>query len=135
MYLVNYIVTEVLRLLVGETMELTELAAIERALPPSYFVNVPGVGCRVDYYGIDDLLSEEERNLRDRVRAFCDQEVIPVIADYWERGQFPFALVPRLATLGIAGGTNRGYGCPGMSYVGLGQIAAELARGDGGLSV
>src|SRR6266436_1854043 len=83
-----------------------------------------------DFYLMDELLTEEERRIRDKVRAFCDTEVIPIINDYWERAEFPFALIPKLAALDIAGGSIQGYGCPGMSAVATGLIAQELARGD-----
>ncbi len=83
-----------------------------------------------DFYLMDELLTAEERSIRDKVRTFCDKEVIPIINDYWERAEFPFELVPRLATLNIAGGSIKGYGCPGMSAVASGLIALELARGD-----
>ena len=84
----------------------------------------------VDFYLMDELLTEEERSIRDKVRAFCDKEVIPVINDYWERAEFPFELIPRIAALNIAGGSIKGYGCPGMSVVATGLIMLELARGD-----
>src|SRR5579883_3337427 len=83
-----------------------------------------------DFYLMDELLSDEERQIRDKVRHFCDTEVIPIINDYWERAEFPFELVPKLAALHIAGGSIQGYGCPGMSVVASGLIALELARGD-----
>lgn len=83
-----------------------------------------------DFYLMDELLSSEERSIRNKVRAFCDKEVIPIINDYWERAEFPFELIPRLAALNIAGGSIHGYGCPGMSAVATGLIALELARGD-----
>ncbi len=86
-----------------------------------------------DFYLMDELLTEEERSVRNKVRAFCDNEVIPVINDYWERAEFPFDLVPKLAKLGIAGSDIHGYGCPGMSTVTSGLIALELARGDASL--
>ena len=86
-----------------------------------------------DFYKMDELLTDEERAVRDKVRAFCDREVIPVINDYWERAEFPFALIPKLAGLNIAGGSLQGYGCPGMSAVASGLIALELARGDASL--
>jgi glutaryl-CoA dehydrogenase len=88
----------------------------------------------MDYYRLDDRLSDDERELRDRVRAFADDEVVPVINDYWERAEFPFELVPKLAELGIAGTTISGYGCPGMSALGAGIVARELARGDGSVN-
>jgi glutaryl-CoA dehydrogenase len=87
-----------------------------------------------DYYLLDELLSPEERAIRDRVRAFADREVLPIINDYWERAEFPFELVPKLAELGIAGTTIEGHGCPGMSRLGAGIVARELARGDGSVN-
>jgi glutaryl-CoA dehydrogenase len=84
-----------------------------------------------DFYDLEELLEPEEIEIRDRVRAFCEKEVIPRINEYWERAEFPFELVPKLAELGIAGGTIEGYGCPGMSNVSAGLVAAELARADG----
>ena len=83
-----------------------------------------------DFYLMDELLTDEERRVRDKVRAFCDTEVIPVINDYWERAEFPFDLIPKFAQLGIAGSDIHGYGCPGTSMVTSGLIALELARGD-----
>src|SRR5579864_4252383 len=84
----------------------------------------------VDFYLMDELLTTEEQSVRNKVRAFCDKEVIPIINGYWERAEFPFELVPKLAALNIAGGSLQGYGCPGMSAVASGLIALELARGD-----
>src|SRR5947209_16761843 len=79
---------------------------------------------------MDELLTEEERSIREKVHAFCDKEVIPIINDYWERAEFPFELIPTIAALNIAGGSIKGYGCPGMSAVATGLIMLELARGD-----
>ena len=87
-----------------------------------------------DYYLVEELLTRREREVRDRVRAFCDREVIPVINDYCERGEFPFELVPKLAELRIAGGTIKGNGCPGLSPVAVGLVERELSRGDGSVS-
>jgi glutaryl-CoA dehydrogenase len=87
-----------------------------------------------DFFAMDDLLTEEDRAIRDRVRAFADDEVIPVANDYWERAQFPYELVPRYAALKVAGGTIQGYECPAMSAVAEGLVALELARGDGSFS-
>jgi glutaryl-CoA dehydrogenase len=83
-----------------------------------------------DFYLLYDLLTPEERAVRDTVHAFCNAEVIPIINDYWERAEFPFELIPKLARLGIAGSSIKGYGCPGLSAVASGLIALELARGD-----
>lgn len=87
-----------------------------------------------DFYLLDELLTDEEREVRDRVRAFCDREVIPVMNEYWDRAEFPFEMIPKFAELGIAGGSIEGYGCPGMSKLAEGLVAAELARGDGSLN-
>lgn len=87
-----------------------------------------------DLYRFDDLLSAEERDLRDRVRAFCERDVLPVINAFWERAAFPSELVPKLAALGVCGGTIEGYGCPGLSPLAAGLVSMELARGDGSLS-
>ena len=86
-----------------------------------------------DFYAVDDLLRPEEREIRDRVRTFCEKEVTPRINDYWERAEFPFELVPLMAELGIAGGTIQGYGCPGLSTVAAGLVGMELGRGDGSI--
>ena len=87
-----------------------------------------------DFFLVDELLTAKERALRNRVRRFCEAEVIPIINDYWERAEFPFELVPKLAALGIAGGTTRGYGCPGHSPLAMGLVGMELSRGDGSVS-
>jgi len=84
-----------------------------------------------DYYLIEELLTDEEREVRDKVRAFADREVIPIVNDYWDKAQFPFELVPKVAELNIAGTAIQGYGCPGMSQIASGLVAIEMARGDG----
>jgi glutaryl-CoA dehydrogenase len=87
-----------------------------------------------DYYLLDETLSEQERAIRDRVRAFADCEVLPIINAYWEKAEFPFELVPKLAALDIVGTTIEGHGCPGMSRLGAGVVARELARADGSVN-
>ena len=87
-----------------------------------------------DIYRLDARLTEEERAIRDKVRVFVDEEVRPVINDYWERAEFPFELVPKLAELGVAGTVIQGHGCPGMSRMAGAQVSLELARGDGSIN-
>lgn len=87
-----------------------------------------------DLFLLDELLSDEERAVRDRVRRFCDDEVLPVINDHWERAQFPFDLIPKLAQLGVCGGSFTGHGLPGLSPLAAGLVSMELARGDGSVS-
>lgn len=84
-----------------------------------------------DFYMLDALLSPDERMYRDRVRTFMDDEVVPIITPYWERGEFPFELLPKIAALGVTGGPIKGYGCPGLSQTTAGLVAMEMARGDG----
>ena len=92
------------------------------------------LGSAQDFFLLDETLSEQERAIRDRVRAFADREVVPIINDYWEKAEFPFALVPKLAELNVAGTTIAGHGCPGMSHLGAGVVARELARADGSVN-
>jgi glutaryl-CoA dehydrogenase len=87
-----------------------------------------------DLYLVEELLSGEEREIRDRLRAFCEREVTPIINDYWERAEFPFELVPKIAALDLAGGTIQGRGCPGMSAVAAGLVSMEWARCDGSVA-
>jgi glutaryl-CoA dehydrogenase len=55
-----------------------------------------------DYYLLEEMLSDEERAIRDKVRAFADREVIPIINDYWEKAEFPLEIIPKLAELNVA---------------------------------
>ncbi len=87
-----------------------------------------------DFYCLSDLLSDEERAIRDRVRTFCDETVAPIANDYWERAEFPAELIPDYRNLGVAGGHLSGHDCPGMSAVAEGLVACELARGDGSVA-
>jgi len=95
---------------------------------------VSGPEITSDYFLLDDELSAEERALRDRVRAFVETDILPVINDHWERAEFPSGLIPGLAGLGIIGSTIRGYGCPGLSRRAAGIVAREIARGDGSIN-
>ncbi len=84
----------------------------------------------VDFYLADSLLSDEERALRDRVRAFAEEHVRPVAREAWETAAFPDRLLPQLAAVGISGGTVAGYGCPALSPVAFGLATQELSRVD-----
>jgi glutaryl-CoA dehydrogenase len=87
----------------------------------------------VDYYGIEALLSEEERMVRDAVRDWVEAEFIPVVTEHHRAGTFPVDLIPRLGELGVFGATLKGYGCAGLNNVAYGLIMQELERGDSGL--
>ena len=87
----------------------------------------------LDFFQITAELTDEEHALRDRVRAFVDTEVVPVIDQHAEDATFPAALVPKMAALGVFRPTMQGYGCPGISHVAHGLICQELERGDSSL--
>jgi glutaryl-CoA dehydrogenase len=87
-----------------------------------------------DLYLADELLADADREIRDRLRDFCAREVTPIVNDYWERAEFPFELVPKIAELGLAGGTIEGYGCPGMSATAAGLVSMEWAHADGSVA-
>jgi len=86
-----------------------------------------------DYFRIGDQLTAQERDIWRRTRDFVDGEVLPVVNDYWERAEFPWPLVKKLAKLGVTGDGIQGYGCPPMSPIATGLVHMELNRGDGSL--
>ena len=89
----------------------------------------------VDLINAGRLLSEGEKEVRDRVRDFVDREVIPAAAEHWDRAEFPFEVLPSLGELGLMGGTiSEEYGCAGWNNVAYGLAIAELARGSGSLA-
>jgi glutaryl-CoA dehydrogenase len=88
----------------------------------------------VDFYRIDDLLSDEERMVRDTVRRFIDERVIPVIDRHFEEATFPSNLIPEMAEIGLFGANlPEEYGCANMNNVAYGLVMQELERGDSGL--
>jgi glutaryl-CoA dehydrogenase len=88
----------------------------------------------VDFYRIDDLLTDEERMIRDTVRRFVDERVLPIIDKHFEEATFPTELIPQLAELGLLGGNlPEEYGCAHMNNVAYGLVMQELERGDSGL--
>ncbi|MDA2930787.1 acyl-CoA dehydrogenase family protein [Acidobacteria bacterium AH-259-O06] len=82
---------------------------------------------------IEDLLSDEEKLVRDSVRSFVEDKVIPIIEDHYMKGTFPLELVKPMAELGYFGANLKGYGCAGLNSVAYGLIMQELERGDSGL--
>ncbi len=88
----------------------------------------------VDFYDLDSLLSEEERAVRDTVRKWVDDEVMPIIGEHYVEGRFPTQLVPQTAELGFFGANlPEEYGCAGLNNVAYGLIMQELERGDSGI--
>jgi glutaryl-CoA dehydrogenase len=85
----------------------------------------------VDFYRLDDMLSEEERMVRDTVRTFADERIIPVIDRHFEEATFPVGLIPEMAGLGLFGANlPEEYGCAGMNDTAYGLVMQELERGD-----
>src|SRR6188474_2758785 len=83
--------------------------------------------------GIDPLLTEEERMIRDTVRRFVRERYLPRAADLFAKEQFASDLIPELAAMGLLGGSLTGYGCAGMNTVAYGLAQQELEYGDSGL--
>jgi glutaryl-CoA dehydrogenase len=87
----------------------------------------------LDYLGIDSLLDDEERAIRDTVRAFVREQVLPEVGDWFEQGILPRELLAELAKLGLYGMHLDGYGLPGASAVAYGLTCLELEAGDSGV--
>ncbi len=88
----------------------------------------------LDYYNIEELLTEEEKLVRNSIRDFVSSEVMPVIEKHYREGTFPKHLIPKLAELGVLGITlPEKYGCSEMNNIVYGLVMQELERGDSGL--
>jgi glutaryl-CoA dehydrogenase len=87
----------------------------------------------LDFYDLDEELSDEERLVRSNVRRMIDEEVIPIIAEHYKAGTFPMHLIPKFASMGLLGANLEGYGCAGMNHTAYGLICQELERGDSGI--
>ncbi|NMO05220.1 acyl-CoA dehydrogenase [Gordonia sp. TBRC 11910] len=86
-----------------------------------------------DYLNMKGMLSDDEIGLLVKVRDFGESELLPIVNDYWERGEFPFEAIPKLRELRIVGDTMQGYGITPMSAVGQGLVSYELNRIDGSI--
>jgi glutaryl-CoA dehydrogenase len=100
--------------------------------PPDLFQDL-GHSLATDYFFLREQLTEQQLEVLRRVRLFVDDEVLPVIGDYWERAEMPWPLIRRLGELGVVGEDIHGYGCPGLDPIALGLVHMELNRGDGSL--
>jgi len=87
----------------------------------------------VDYYGIDELLDDEQKLVRDTVREFVSDKILPIIAEHQRQGTFPREVLPRIAEMGLLGGNLEGYGLPGLDNIAYGLVMQELERGDSGI--
>jgi len=86
-----------------------------------------------DFYHLDELLTADERRIRDAVRHWVQERFLPIVARHYRDGTFPMELVPELALLGVFGPGIKGHGCAGLGSVAAGLIMQELERGDSGL--
>src|SRR2546422_3591383 len=87
----------------------------------------------VDYLGIDELLTEEQRMMRDAVRDWVEAKFLPIVAEHHRAETFPLEVAKPLGEMGVFGATLKGYGCAGLDNVAYGLIMQELERGDSGL--
>jgi glutaryl-CoA dehydrogenase len=87
----------------------------------------------LDYYAIEELLTDDERVARDRARRFVQEEVMQEVVPCHRAGKFPEHLTPRMGALGFYAPQLKGHGCAGLSYTAYGLIMQELERADSGL--
>jgi len=87
-----------------------------------------------DFYDYDLKLTQEHREIQLKVRNFMETEVEPIANKYWNKAEFPFQIIPKLAELNICGVAYEGYGCPNLPFIMEGIIAEELARVDVSIS-
>src|SRR5215472_10820222 len=87
----------------------------------------------LDYYNIEELLTDEERAARDRARRFVQEEVAPAIVPCHRAAKFPEHLIPRMGALRLFAPYLKKHGCAGLSYTAYGLIMQELERADSGL--
>jgi glutaryl-CoA dehydrogenase len=92
-----------------------------------------GAALATDYFRVREQFTDEQWERFLATRRFVDDEVLPVINDYWEPAELPWPLMRRLPELGIVGEDIEGYGCPAMSPLARGLVHMELHRGDGSL--
>jgi len=86
-----------------------------------------------DFLGFDQLLSDEERDIRDTVRAFVNDRVLPYVGEWFEEARIPLELAPELGKLGVLGMHLEDYGCAGASATAYGLACMELEAGDSGV--
>ena len=88
----------------------------------------------VDFYNIDEILTEEQKLIRNSVRDFVSREISPNIEEWFENNHFPIEIVKKMGNSGIFGPTvNEKYGGGGLDYISYGLIMQELERGDSGM--
>jgi len=86
-----------------------------------------------DFLGFDQLLNDEERDIRDTVRAFVNDRVLPNVGEWFEEARIPLELASELGKIGVLGMHLEGYGCAGASATAYGLACMELEAGDSGV--
>ncbi|MBI2027421.1 MAG: acyl-CoA dehydrogenase family protein [Deltaproteobacteria bacterium] len=86
-----------------------------------------------DFYNVEELFDDDEKLIQKTVREFIRRELLDVIADCYEKAEFPKKLIPQVGKLGLLGANLQGYGCAGLNNTAYGLILQELERGDSGL--
>src|SRR5439155_241080 len=117
--------------------------AASTALPPGLRTSTPAPSIQgelmpryagVDFYDIDSLLGEEERQIRDHVRDWVEDRYLPLVEKAYEEAYFPCEVIPSLAEMGLLGATlPEKYGCAAIGATAYGLVMQELERGDSGL--
>ncbi len=87
-----------------------------------------------DFYNLSLKLTPAQRELQLKVRNFMEDEIRPIANEYWNKAEFPFQIIPKMAELNICGLTYKGYGTPDESFLMEGIIAMEMARVDVSIS-
>jgi glutaryl-CoA dehydrogenase len=94
-----------------------------------------GTARGTDYFLMKEQLTKDEQDLLHSVRKFGETEVLPIVNSYWERGEFPFELIPKIAALNLVGDHNmREHGCRPISAIGSGLVMMELSRIDASIA-
>jgi len=88
----------------------------------------------LDFFKLDNFLTDKQRELRNRVQEYVQTTVLPNINPYWENAEFPRDIAMGLRDLGIIGGMIRGYGSAGLDPLEMGLVKYELAKGDGSIN-
>ena len=94
---------------------------------------MPVTDAATDFLSLDSVLTQEERDIRDAVRVFVRERIVPNVAHWFEEGRPPAELMPELGKLGVLGMHLDGYGCAGMSATAYGLACLELEAGDSGI--
>ena len=87
-----------------------------------------------DFYNLDLKLTPEQREIQLKVRNFMEDEIRPLVNEYWKKDQFPFEVIKKFSKLNIVGVPYEGFGCPNMPFLMEGIIAQEIARVDVSIS-